>query len=336
MQAMTARLSNLSDGPPLGGLSSFWVRAVNAVAVSAPHGGGPFVVLASSVANVARGRTAKMMVQHLDNGQLVRRPEELVVEEPLTVRLNEVDVATTMRTPGHDFELAVGLLHADGALAGAAITEIRYCATGSAVETEFNVVSVSAPAAPDPTPRLGVISSSCGLCGTEAIEELVARIAPMPSAALFAPETLLGVVDAIRDHQPLFARTGGLHAAAAFAPDGTILEVREDIGRHNAVDKVAGRMLLDGLLPATGLGLFVSGRASFEMVQKAWAAGFSTVVAISAPSALAVEAAQAAHIQLAGFVREGTLNLYHQPDMSRPHAAAGLSQPFDESEEVPA
>lgn len=259
---------------------------------------------------MARRRTERVMAQHFEAGSSQRRPEELVVEEPLTVRINDVDVATTMRTPGHDFELAVGLLHADGMLGDGIVTDIRYCATGPAVDTEFNVVSVLAPGAPDPRPRLGVISSSCGLCGTEAIEELVKRINPVPSASPFAPAVLADVVEAMQSHQPVFDRTGGLHAAASFNRDGAILVAREDIGRHNAVDKVVGRMLLDAELPANGLGLFVSGRASFEMVQKAWAAGFATVVAVSAPSALAVDAARAAQMQLAGFVRGSTLNMY--------------------------
>lgn len=250
------------------------------------------------------------MVHHFDGEALRRRPEDVVVEEPLTVRLNDTDVATTMRTPGHDFELAVGLLHADGALGDAAVTDIRYCATGSAVETEFNVVSVSAPGAPEPKPRLGLVSSSCGLCGTDAIDELVQRIAPVRPAPAISEHVLLQVVDAVAAHQPIFDRTGGLHAAAAFEPDGTLVEIREDIGRHNAVDKVVGRLLLDGRLPATGWGLFVSGRASFEMVQKAWAAGFGAVVAVSAPSSLAIEAARSAGMGLAGFARNGTLNLY--------------------------
>lgn len=265
------------------------------------------------------------MAHHYDGETLRRRPEELVVEEPLTVRINDVDVATTMRTPGHDFELAVGLLHADGALGAATVTDIRYCATGTAVDTEFNVVSVLAPGAPEPNPRLGVISSSCGLCGTEAIEDLIDRIAPVAPAEPLLEDTLLRVVDTVAGHQPVFDRTGGLHAAAAFDRGGTILEVREDIGRHNAVDKVVGRMLLDDHLPATGLGLFVSGRASFEMVQKAWAAGFTSVVAVSAPSALAVEAADAAGMQLAGFARNGTLNIYtttRQPEAPLPTSAS--------------
>jgi len=279
---------------------------------------------------MARGRTKTVMAQHFDGETLRRRPEDLVVEEPLTVRINEVDVATTMRTPGHDFELAVGLLHADGALGDAAVTEIRYCATGSAVDTEFNVVSVSAPGAPDPNPRLGVISSSCGLCGTEAIEDLVERISEVAPAEPFLESTLLRVVDSMAHHQPVFDRTGGLHAAGAFDRDGNIVEAREDIGRHNAVDKVVGRLLMDGRLPATDYGLFVSGRASFEMVQKAWAAGFSSLVAVSAPSALAVDAAQAANMQLAGFARNSTLNVYstnRRPDGLSPATEVAEGEP---------
>ncbi len=275
--------------------------------------GSPFAVLASSVEKVSRGRTRKVMVEHHQGASVRRRPDELIVEEPLTVRLNDVDVATTMRTPGHDFELAVGLLHADGLLADAEVTDIRYCATSTAVDSSFNVVSVLAPSAPIPAPRLGLMSSSCGLCGSEAIDELRARIRPLAPAIAPTVDVLRAVTRAVASHQPLFDRTGALHAAAAFSVDGDIIEVREDIGRHNAVDKVVGRFRLDGHLPASGMGLYVSGRASFEMVQKAWAGGFSTVLSVSAPSALAVETAQAAAMTLAGFVRGDALNVYHQP-----------------------
>jgi FdhD protein len=226
---------------------------------------------------------------------------------------------------GRDRDAIEALRSAAASVPGAAVLDVRYCATGTAVETEFNVVSVFAPGAPEAIPRLGVISSSCGLCGPEAIEDLVERIAPVAPAPSLSEDILLRAVDSIASYQPVFDRTGGLHAAAAFDPAGMILEVREDIGRHNAVDKVVGRMLLDDRLPATGLGLFVSGRASFEMVQKAWAAGFTSVVAVSAPSALAVEAAQSAGMQLAGFARNGTLNVYatnRQPDEPAAAAAA--------------
>lgn len=259
---------------------------------------------------MTRGRTQSAIPLRYSQGSTARSPDELIVEEPLTIRLDDVVVATTMRTPGDDFELAAGFCHADGLLGDAPIRRVRYCATGSATETAFNVVSVETGGlAPTPTPRLGATSSSCGLCGSEAIETLTERLAPVERTEV-DPEVLLGVADAMRPSQGLFDATGATHAAGSFSAAGDPLLVREDIGRHNAVDKVVGRMLLDGDLPASGLGLFVSGRASFEMVQKAWAAGFGAVLSVSAPSALAVEVAGAADILLAGFVRDRGLNLY--------------------------
>jgi FdhD protein len=254
---------------------------------------------------VSRGRAAKVLVQRWEAGALCRRPDQLVVEEPLEVHLDGHLVGTTMRTPGHDFELAVGLCHGDGLLGGADVMSCRYCATGSAVETAFNVVSVDTGGrAPTPAPRVGAATSACGMCGSSAIEELRDRIAPIPVGAPWDLGALLAVPAAVAPEQELYALTGAIHAAAAFDRDGRPQLVREDVGRHNAVDKVVGRLLLDGRLPATDLGLFVSGRAGFEIVQKAWAAGFSAVVAVSAPSALAVEAAQLAGITLVGFLRE--------------------------------
>ena len=188
---------------------------------------------------------------------------------------------------------------------------MRYCADGSAIESEFNVVTVeTGGVAPEPTPRLGSTSSSCGLCGADAIDELTDRLERFVEPPRFDPMLLIDVADNVRGEQDLFAKTGAVHAAASFDADGNILVVREDIGRHNAVDKVVGRMLLDDELPTPGLGLYVSGRASFEMVQKAWAGGFATLVAVSAPSALAIETASAANMQLAGFLRNGEINVY--------------------------
>jgi FdhD protein len=258
-----------------------------------------------------RGPIEKVLVLRRDEGGWQRTPDEVVVEEPLEIRLDGHLAATTMRTPGHDFELAAGFCHGDGLLAGATVQSIRYCGTGSATETEFNVVSVeTGGAAPVPAPRLGNIGSSCGLCGSTAIDDLRERLRPLPSPVRFPGDVLVGVPERVRADQELFERTGGLHAAAAFQGDGTPVVLREDIGRHNAVDKVVGHLLLDGGLPAEGLGLFVSGRASFEIVQKAWAAGFGTVVAVSAPSALAIEAATRAGMTLVGFARGEVLNVY--------------------------
>jgi FdhD protein len=265
---------------------------------------------------VTRGRTAKLLTQRWDGGRLHRRPDELIVEEPLEVRLDDHLVGTTMRTPGHDFELAVGLCHGDGLLGGAPVLTCRYCGTGSATDTGFNVVSVdTGGAAPVPTARLTTTSSACGLCGSDQIAELRDRIHPLPPGAPWPAELLAAMPARVQPGQELFGLTGAVHGAAAFDRSGEVLVVREDIGRHNAVDKVVGRLLLDGRLPAADLGLYVSGRSGFEIVQKAWAAGFAAVVSVSAPSVLAVEAARSAGITLAGFVRTDdddrpTANLY--------------------------
>lgn len=245
-----------------------------------------------------------MLTQRWDGEELRLRPDHLIVEEPLEIHLDGHLVATTMRTPGHDFELAVGLCHCDGLLGGAVVQSCRYCATGSAVDTAFNVVTVDTGGqAPVPPPRVAAVTSACGMCGSTALAELRDRIAPIATGEPWPIGLLARMPEEVRSHQELFDVTGAVHAAAAFDRGGEVRLVREDIGRHNAVDKVVGRLLLDGALPATDLGLYVSGRAGFDIVQKAWAAGFGAVVAVSAPSALAVEAVRLAGISLVGFVR---------------------------------
>jgi len=257
-----------------------------------------------------RGRTRRVFVQRHGPEGHRRRPDELIVEEPLSIQLDGTLVATTMRTPGNDYELAVGFLHAEGMLAGAPVTSVRYCADGSAVDSQFNIVTVETNGkAPTPTPRLGSTTSSCGICGADAIDELTTRLEPL-TAEPFDPLLLADVADRVRSEQELFDKTGAVHAAAAFNRAGSIISVREDIGRHNAVDKIVGRMIIDGEEPQGQLGLYVSGRASFEIVQKAWAGGFGTVVSVSAPSALAAETAAAGNLQLAGFIRNGEINVY--------------------------
>ncbi len=235
----------------------------------------------------------------------------------MSIQLDGVRVATTMRTPGNDYELAAGFCFTEGLLAGVPITSVRYCANGTAVDSEFNIVTVeTAGRAPSPTPRLGNVSSSCGWCGSEQLDELCSRLEPFARPARFDLSVLAAMPDRVLGGQGLFDATGAVHAAAAFDLQGAVLTVREDVGRHNAVDKVIGSMLLTGAAigpntPAMDrLGLFVSGRASIEMVQKAWAAGFSTVVAVSAPTALAVDAARRAGMCLAGFVRGDHFNVY--------------------------
>ncbi len=258
-----------------------------------------------------RSRSETLLVTTVQSGVAARHPDELIVEEPMTVQLDGTVVSTTMRTPGHDYELAAGFCHTEGLLAGFPVIGVRYCADGPAAGSEFNVVTVETGGrAPAPRARLGNTTSSCGLCGNDAIDELCARLLPLPATPPIPLSVLQAVPDAVRQVQGLFHSTGAVHAAAAFTPAGEVLFTREDVGRHNAVDKVIGRLLLDGALPAAGLGLFVSGRASFELVQKAWAAGFNTLVAVSAPTALAVHTARRAGLVLAGFVRADRLNIY--------------------------
>ncbi len=257
------------------------------------------------------GRSRKVLVRRWDAGVVQRAQDEVIVEEPLAIRLDGTLVATTMRTPGHDFELATGFCFTEGLLAGAPVLACRYCGEGRATDSDFNVVTVETGGqAPTPQPRLGPTTAACGLCGSASLADLEVRLAPVPPSDPIDVAVLLAVPRRVAGSQALFDRTGGVHAAATFDRNGTIGCVREDIGRHNAVDKVVGRLLLDGQLPAHGRGLFVSGRASFEMVQKAWAAGFSTLLSVSAPSSLAIDAATTASMTLAGFVRGERLNVY--------------------------
>jgi FdhD protein len=260
-----------------------------------------------------------VLTHRYDGSGVTRQPDQLIVEEPLEIQLDGVLVSTTMRTPGHDFELAAGFCFTEGLLGPQVpVRQCRYCGTGSAVESEFNVVTVeTGGVAPLPRPRLTTITSACGMCGTTAIDELRERLHALPPTAPFSLDVLARVPDTVTSTQQLFDATGAVHAAVAFDRSGTPLLAREDIGRHNAVDKVVGRFLLDDRLPATGMGLYVSGRASFEIVQKAWAAGFSTVVAVSAPSSLAVSAARLAGMTLCGFARGGRLNVYAPEELVR-------------------
>lgn len=253
----------------------------------------------------------RVLVDRLRRGEWRRSPDEVVVEEPLEIRLDGHMVATTMRTPGHDYELAVGFCAGDGLLGGAAVTGVRYCGEGPAAEFEYNVVTVETGGkAPVPAPRLGNVSAACGICGSTTITDMAARLGPLAGTVQFSVDAVHAALDAMPAAQEMFGRTGGLHAAATFHADGSLDIVREDIGRHNAVDKVIGRRLLDGRDDAAAMALFVSGRASFEMVQKAWAAGIGTLIAVSAPSSLAIESARAAAITLAGFARGDELNVY--------------------------
>jgi len=230
-------------------------------------------------------------------------------EEPMAIELDGTRVATTMRTPGDDFELAVGFCHNEGLLAGHPVLDVSYCRDGDGGNA-FNIVQVvTGGKAPTPVPRLAMTTSSCGFCGTDDIDELATRLDPVAGERL-GWDLLAAAPALLRERQGLFETTGAVHAAGVIEPDGSLSLVREDVGRHNAVDKLVGRRRLDGAVPLNGCGVVVSGRASFELVHKAWAAGFRALVAVSAPTALAVVTAERAGLQLAGFARDGTLTIY--------------------------
>lgn len=247
------------------------------------------------------------------------REEQLATEEPLEVRVGERRLAVTMRTPGADFELAVGWLHSEGVLRGSAdVRTVRYCTDADlAPDQRFNVVTVDLadPTAADRLPsRSFMVSSACGVCGREALDDLSAAgwSLPEPGAGpTLDPALLATLPERLRERQAVFDRTGGLHAAGlADAATGELLAVREDVGRHNAVDKVVGWALLEGRLPLRSSILVVSGRASYEIAQKALAAGVPALVAVSAPSSLAVAVAARFGMTLAAFARDGRVTLY--------------------------
>ncbi len=268
---------------------------------------------------MAQSRVVATVVRRHRDGAAQVTPDELVVEEALAIRLDGHLVATTMRTPGHDIELAAGFCFAEGHIGRGDIRAVKYCdGPCGPGETTYNEINVDTEgrAGPPESVRVGTTTSSCGACGATDIEALVARLPRLVAPTVVPGADLVdAVVAAAAQAAPLFARTGAVHGAAAFDLSSAAIEVaREDIGRHNAVDKVVGRLLFDGRLPATRLGLYVSGRASFELVQKAWAAGFSVLVAVSGPSSLAVATARAAGLTLIGFARgDGRMNLY-SPD----------------------
>ena len=273
------------------------------------------------------------MTARLHGGDVTLGPERLVVEEPMEIRLDDRFVASTMRTPGHDYELAVGFCLTEGLLGGAQVRTVCYCATGPASETFFNVVSVSTGgAAPVPEVRLPSTTGSAGLSGAASLDAIRRRLSPVPGPPPpIRMSALVRSAAETRARQELFDQTGASHAASDFDPvTGDVRLVREDVGSHNAVDKVIGRLLLDGGLPASGRGLFVSGRATFEIVQKAWAAGFGLVVAVDGPSGLAVDTACAAGMVLVGFLRGEDATVYS------PEPAPGdLPAPDDRAPAVP-
>jgi FdhD protein len=239
--------------------------------------------VSDSRAGVGVESTFALRVTSVGDGQ--ERNEEVAVEAPFAIQLAGETLAITMRTPGHDDELTAGFLLAEG-------HDPRGSAAGRVVK------------------RGTLSSAACGVCGRDDIEELVARLEPIRAETRFEPAVISRVMQRLPEYQPNFARTGGLHAALLATTTGDILTAREDVGRHNAVDKVLGRAALDGLLPLSQHLLAVSGRTSFEIVQKAVTAGLPAVVAISAPSSLAIELAERFRVLLVGFARGDAFSVY--------------------------
>jgi len=280
--------------------------------------------------------TTRRRVVRLGGPEEVARPDTLVVEEPLEIRVAGRPLAVTMRTPGDDMDLAAGFLVSEGIVAATEeLRGLRYCAgavaeligepvdePGAAGNT-FNILDVDlAPevAPPDPSlERAFYTTSSCGLCGKASLDAVRTRARwSVHEDPLAVGAGVLAVLpDQLRQAQRVFDRTGGLHGAALFESDGALLTLREDVGRHNAVDKVVGWALREGRLPLRSTVLLVSGRASFELVQKAWMAGIPMLAAVSAPSSLAVDLAAEAGMTLVGFLRGANMNVYTRADRIR-------------------
>lgn len=271
-----------------------------------------------SVSDVpVRRATRPVQVIAVEGGAVRRRPDTLVTEEPCEIRAHgpgeePAALAVTMRTPGHDFELAAGFCLTEGIVRRAGdLAGIAYC-TGGAGEQLYNVVTVSlrVPVVASIRERRFLATSSCGICGKAALDEVEVRCAPVGPGPRVAASVIASLPERLAAEQRLFGQTGGLHAAARFAADGRLLAVREDVGRHNALDKLIGRALLDQALPLADDVLLVSGRLSFELVQKAAVAGITVLCAVSAPSSLAVAAAERFGQTIVGFLRPGRFNVY--------------------------
>lgn len=266
--------------------------------------------------------TARRPVLRITPEGQIRRPDTLAVEEPLEIRLDGRPLTVTMRTPGHDVELAHGFLLAEGIIGHRDdVLAVRYCnGVDDSGANTYNVLDVALAdgvVVPDGAgARNFVTSSACGVCGKESLDQVRTRTRfPLPAdGPAVTVDALTSMPDALRERQKIFDTTGGLHAAGLFTPDGVLLAVREDVGRHNAVDKVLGWALTERRVPLGDTVLIVSGRASFELAQKAVMAGVPMLGAVSAPSSLAVDLAADAGLTLVGFLRGGTMNVYTGAD----------------------
>ena len=268
-----------------------------------------------------RRNVSNVHVVAMNDGVRSERTDTLAAEEPLEIRVQgpgqeQRSVAVTMRTPGGDFELAVGFLFTEGLIAPEDVSRVAYCDNLPGEDQQYNIVSVTltGPFDADLVKRNFYATSSCGVCGKAALDDIEVRCAPVAEGPEVTGDLLLSLPGALRKAQKVFDRTGGLHAAGLFTPDGRAVSVREDVGRHNAVDKVIGEQVLAGRVPLAGHVLQVGGRLSFEIVQKAAVAGIPIVSAVSAPSSLAVEAAERFGMTLVGFVRGDRLNVYTRPE----------------------
>jgi len=268
----------------------------------------------------------RVRVRARDGEEDVEREDVLAVEEPLEIRIRTegagaaISFVTTMRTPGNDEELAAGLLFAEGVLDRAEDLRALDRPTDPRIDAELKANVLIASLVPEAFARAGklqrgtVMGSACGVFGKTSIEKVIpADRPPLSSSATVSPELLFRLPERLRERQSLFARTGGLHAAGLFSLDGELLEVREDIGRHNATDKVVGTFLMRGELPLSNRVLMVSGRTGFEIVQKAFAAGIPIVASVSAPSSLAVALAETGGVTLVGFLLDRRFNVYANP-----------------------
>jgi len=269
--------------------------------------------------------TSRRKITRVTAAELTEQPDTLVVEEPLEIRVNGTPVTVTMRTPGSDIELARGFLLTEGVIAHRDdVLTVRYCrgAESNGANT-YNVLDVTL-AKHVPAPGLDVTrnfytTSSSGVCGKASLEavRLVSRHAPGDDPSTVSTDVLAAMPAQLRSAQKVFASTGGIHGAALFTADGTLLAVREDVGRHNAVDKVIGWALEGERIPLSGSVLLVSGRASFELAQKAVMAGIPVLAAVSAPSSLAVDLAAQSGLTLVAFLRGESMNIYNRPDRIR-------------------
>jgi FdhD protein len=249
------------------------------------------------------------------------RPDTLATEEPLEIRAagpddEAIQVAVTMRTPGGDFELAAGFLFTEGLITHDGVRRVAYCDDIEDEDQRFNVVTVTLdrPIDPGRLHRNFYATSSCGVCGKAALDDVEVRCDAVADGPAVPLDMLVSLPDRLRAAQTVFDRTGGLHAAGLFTPTGELVSLREDVGRHNAVDKVIGERLLAGGLPLSDTVLQVSGRVSFELVQKAAVAGIPVISAVGAPSSLAVEAGARLGMTVVGFVRDGGCNVYTRPE----------------------